>query len=216
MGHRTNGRVALIFICIAFPTNIRGFFEKSKLARILDDHSDLDTADYSDVGTSADRTNNPASVVIAGKLKKLLNADVPENGEPFPKINGPKPNDDVCIVGSGPAGLHMAVSLKKRGYDKLTIFEKTGRVGGKSYDTQLEGYYRSQGATFLTVDYFTNIIELAKSYGIGDLHAQPTSGVITKLLLRIQVLPVTNGLAHLSNLISSSRKCYNIIAFYFI
>ena len=216
MGHRTNGRVALIFICIAFPTNIRGFFEKSKLAKILDDHSDLDTADYSDVGTVPDRTNNPASVVIAGKLKKLLNADVPENGEPFPKINGPKPNDDVCIVGSGPAGLHMAVSLKKRGYDKLTIFEKTGRVGGKSYDTQLEGYYRFQGSIFLDVDYFTNIIELAKSYGVGDLRALPTSGVITKLTVIIQILPVTSGLAHLSNLISNSRKCFNVIAFHFI
>ena len=45
-------------------------------------------------------------------LKALLTADIPAKGKPFPKINGPKPHERVCIVGAGPSGIHMAISLK--------------------------------------------------------------------------------------------------------
>ena len=108
---------------------------------------------------------------------ELLNVDLPPKGEPFPTINGPKPKEKVCIVGAGPAGIHMAVRLKELGYKHLIIFEKSGRVGGKSYDTTFDGFYRPQGTVFLTVDYFDTFIKLARRYGVGDVHALDDSGV---------------------------------------
>ena len=71
----------------------------------------------------------------------------------------------------------MAVRLRDLGYRKLLIFENTGRVGGKSYDTHYDGFYRPQGAIFLTVDYFNTLVKLAKRYGAGDLSALDDSGV---------------------------------------
>lgn len=38
----------------------------------------------------------------------------------------------IAIVGGGPAGIHMASLLKKRGYHRVTVLERSHRVGGKS------------------------------------------------------------------------------------
>ena len=110
-------------------------------------------------------------------FSELLHDKSPPKGESFPRINGPKPGENVCIVGAGPAGIDMALRLKDKGYSKLTIFEKTARVGGKSYDTQINGVYRWQGTIFLTADYFDNIVTLAKRYNVGELKAIPMSTV---------------------------------------
>ena len=59
------------------------------------------------------------------KFKSLLARDLKPQGEPFPKIKGPNRNDKICIIGAGPAGIHMALSLKRKGYPRITIFEKT-------------------------------------------------------------------------------------------
>ena len=115
----------------------------------------------------------------AKKLTELLRIDLPPKGEPFPKIKGPTPLDYVCIAGAGPAGVHMAISLKDRGYKNIKIFEKSARVGGKSYDTQLQGFYRPQGTAYLSADYFDNIVELAKRYGVGELREINKPGVCT-------------------------------------
>jgi len=42
-------------------------------------------------------------------------------------------NSRIAIVGAGPAGVHMAYSLKKKGYSDVVIYEKSDRVGGKTY-----------------------------------------------------------------------------------
>ncbi len=42
-------------------------------------------------------------------------------------------NAKIAIVGAGPAGIHMAYSLKNRGYTNVVIYEKSDRVGGKTY-----------------------------------------------------------------------------------
>ena len=114
-------------------------------------------------------------------LSELLLDESPPQGESFPRINGPKLGEQVCIVGAGPAGIDMALRLKDKGYSKLTIFEKTARVGGKSYDTQINGVYRWQGTIFLTADYFDNIVKLAKRYKVGELKAIPMSTVRDQL-----------------------------------
>ena len=111
------------------------------------------------------------------KLEFLLERDLNPQGYPFPKIKGPKQNDKICIIGGGPAGIHMALSLKRKGYPGITIFEKTNRVGGKSYDSDIDGIYRPQGTIFLTAEYLDNIVKLGKEYGVGEIHRLPAPGV---------------------------------------
>lgn len=38
----------------------------------------------------------------------------------------------ICIVGAGPAGLSAAMYLEQKGYTNYTIYEQSGRVGGKA------------------------------------------------------------------------------------
>ena len=117
---------------------------------------------------------------LVKELQRLFNRNSTTNpplGHHFPSIIGPKPSDDVCIVGAGPAGIHMGLSLKKKGYSKIRIFEKSSRVGGKSYDVQLEGSYRAQGTIFLSTDYRENLVKLVETYDVGDLHEYPPPGV---------------------------------------
>ena len=111
------------------------------------------------------------------EIKHLLSVDVPPKGDVFPQITGPKLQDHVCIVGAGPAGIHMALSLKDKGYKDITIFEKTNRVGGKIKDVKFDGYYQWQGAIFLTADYFDNIVALAQRYNVGEVHPIRPPGV---------------------------------------
>lgn len=43
----------------------------------------------------------------------------------------PDRSERIVILGAGPAGLHMGYELKKRGFDRVTVFEKLPRLGGK-------------------------------------------------------------------------------------
>ena len=127
------------------------------------------------VDIQTDLPQDPNSTIAA--LTNLLSAKLPSKGEPFPKIRGPAKDDQVCIVGAGAAGIHMAVSLKDKGYKKITIFEKSSRVGGKCYDVQYDEFYQPIGAVFLQVDYFNTVVELAKRYNVGDIQAISMIGV---------------------------------------
>ena len=111
------------------------------------------------------------------KFEQLLDSKVPSKGKKFPKIVGPRENDKVCIVGAGPAGLHMALSLKDKGYQKIKIFEKTNRHGGKSQDIIIDGIYRPLGTAFLTSDYADNVFELAGRYNAGGMTPIKYAGV---------------------------------------
>ena len=126
----------------------------------------------------AKEEKNSEKEKIAKILFALLNDTTPPKGKPFPRISGPRQGENVCIVGAGPAGIDMAVRLKDEGYSKITMFEKTSRVGGKSYDTKINGVYRPQGTIFLTADYFDNFVELAERYNVGDRKAIPSPWVL--------------------------------------
>ena len=39
----------------------------------------------------------------------------------------------ICIVGAGPAGLSAAMYLEQKGYTNYTIYEQSGRVGGRAF-----------------------------------------------------------------------------------
>lgn len=40
--------------------------------------------------------------------------------------------DSIAIIGAGPAGIHMAFELTKRGYKNIVVFERERQVGGQS------------------------------------------------------------------------------------
>mmetsp|Transcript_64439 Transcript_64439/g.170677 ORF Transcript_64439/g.170677 Transcript_64439/m.170677 type:complete len:119 (+) Transcript_64439:450-806(+) len=50
----------------------------------------------------------------------------------FPSRLPHRRDASIVIIGAGPAGLHMAFQLKKRGYTKITMQEKESRFGGKT------------------------------------------------------------------------------------
>lgn len=112
-------------------------------------------------------------ILVSGQdpnqLLSLLSEEPPK-GEPWPNIPGPLKSDRVCVVGAGASGVHMAASLKKRGFDKVVIFENTDRVGGKCYDINYRGVPQAQGANVLEANYFNedNLIPFVREYGLED------------------------------------------------
>ena len=103
-------------------------------------------------------------------VKSMLNLLEPaaSKGHPFPAIPGPRLRDKVCIIGAGPAGIHMSQRLKKLGHKNIKIFEKTNRVGGKSFDIKYRGTEQPQGTIFFEANYFDNLVPLAQEYGAGE------------------------------------------------
>ena len=130
-------------------------------------------------------TNNIFFHLAIRALIELFNTSIPTKGKAFPKINGPKPGEKVCIVGAGPAGIDIAVRLKERGFKNITLLESTGRVGGKSYDEYIDGFYRPLGTLYLTIDYFDNFIALANKYKVGTLETIRDGGV-SNIIERLQ------------------------------
>ena len=100
-----------------------------------------------------------------------------EKGKAWPKIAGPQKTGRVCVVGAGPAGLHMALRLKEKGYTRVDLLEKTFRVGGKCEDITHGGVPNPQGASFALANYFENFIPLAEKYGLGELVKTPQIAV---------------------------------------
>ena len=71
----------------------------------------------------------------------------------------------------------MALSLKRKGFTNLTIYEKSNRVGGKSYDINYRGVPQPLGTSFAGPNYFDNLIPLAQEYGVGDYLQMPSVNV---------------------------------------
>lgn len=71
----------------------------------------------------------------------------------------------IAVIGAGPAGVHMASLLKRRGYRDVTVFEQTARIGGKSYTVIKDGIPHELGTCFLNNDY-SRIKELVRAYGL--------------------------------------------------
>ncbi len=54
-------------------------------------------------------------------------------------VNGKGSGDHVLVVGSGFAGLAMAVRLKQAGFHDFTVLERSGEVGGTWLDNSYPG-----------------------------------------------------------------------------
>ena len=116
------------------------------------------------LSVSISRSQDPLKAALSA-LEEVSKPTPAVRGEPFPSIPGPSPSDRVCIVGAGASGIHMALMLKNRGYTDVTIYEKTGRVGGKSYDINYRGVPNILGTSFLEPSYFDNFVPMAREYG---------------------------------------------------
>ena len=68
----------------------------------------------------------------------------------------------------------MALKLKKLGHTDLTIFEKSARVGGKSFDVNFRNSTYIFGTVFFEPSYFDNLVALAREYNIGDYLPVPS------------------------------------------
>ena len=133
-----------------------------------------------------------------GLLSMLEGAE--EKGQEWSKIAGPQKDGRVCtktktktitnqntsnigrvcVVGAGPAGIHMALRLKQKGFTQVDLLEKTFRAGGKCEDIDHGGVPNPQGGIFSVASYFENFIPLAEKYGLGEVVKVPTLQVWAK------------------------------------
>jgi hypothetical protein len=71
----------------------------------------------------------------------------------------------VAIIGAGASGIATAHYLKKAGYDRVTIFEKMDRIGGKCLTFEADGKLFDLGANYITPHY-TEVLGIAASLGL--------------------------------------------------
>jgi len=115
--------------------------------------------------------------LMAREILSLLEPS-PALGTQWPQIPGPRPADQVCVVGAGPAGVHMASELIRRNHT-VVLLEKSNRIGGKSHDIDYRGVAQPQGTCFLEPNHFDNLLPLAEEFGVGEIEMIPSSPVWT-------------------------------------
>lgn len=92
--------------------------------------------------------------------KKLV-VDYERRRPPFKKTS------KICVIGAGPAGIHMASLLKKSGIKNVAVLERSHRIGGKSHTvTDVDGVPHEMGTCYLHSGYGP-IKDLIKEYGAG-------------------------------------------------
>lgn len=64
--------------------------------------------------------------------KAVLPAPIQSHSFAFPDT-ATDYQQDICIVGAGPAGLSAAIMLQYIGFKNITIYEASSRVGGRIY-----------------------------------------------------------------------------------
>ena len=74
------------------------------------------------------------------------------------------PNERICIIGAGPAGLTAAMYLEQAGYKNYEILEKDGEVGGKCHSPTWNGKRYDTGAIMGCDSYYT-IMDVQKFTG---------------------------------------------------
>ncbi|XP_060072138.1 uncharacterized protein LOC132552011 [Ylistrum balloti] len=92
----------------------------------------------------------------------------------FPYIKGPEDiHAKIAIVGAGPAGVHMALKLKRNNFTDVTVFEKEEEVGGKSKTLLYRDVVHEMGTCYTQPDY-TELYDLLETYNAGNLRPLPS------------------------------------------
>ena len=88
---------------------------------------------------------------------------------------GPPRPERVCIVGAGPAGVHLGWLLRRRRFTNVTIFESNSRLGGDVWTRERpataadgDNITRELGAAFLSPDY-VEVRALLSRFGLDEL-----------------------------------------------
>jgi len=76
-----------------------------------------------------------------------------------------KPSINIAIIGSGIAGMACAHRLKKLGFERITIFEKSNSFGGRMITEESDSIRMDTGAQFFLSNYKI-IKQLHKEYNI--------------------------------------------------
>ena len=101
---------------------------------------------------------------IQDLIQKVDSSGEPK-GKPFEKINGPCKSSKIAIIGAGPSGVHMAYSLKLKGFKDVTILERSDRIGGKGENFQYRSIYHYLSLALWTSDYKNDLVPLLKKFG---------------------------------------------------
>ena len=119
--------------------------------------------------TTSKATSNYSKLKAYQRLVDIINtAFLEPKGIPFvEQIPSPKClSDRIAIVGAGPAGIHMAYLLKKKGFTNIVVLEKTNTIGGKSNTIKHRNVIHEMGTCYLQPDYDDNVVALAKEFGL--------------------------------------------------
>ena len=120
---------------------------------------------------------NPFQMALKALLQKvktpiLTNANA--NGIEFSTINGPQnKKSKIGIVGGGVSGVHMAYSLKKMGFEDVTILEKSNRLSGKAYAQDYRSQRYTMSTMWMTNDYEKTLMPLLRTFGFFDNGTDP-------------------------------------------
>jgi len=79
----------------------------------------------------------------------------------------------VAIVGGGPSGIYMAKLLHDRGFQHLTLFEKEGRLGGKSKNLLINDGEKVDLGTIWTSNKYECVDLLAGAVNISERPIDP-------------------------------------------
>ena len=82
----------------------------------------------------------------------------------------------IAIIGAGPAGLSTAWWLRAQGYDRVTVLEKLGRVGGLCKSVTIDGMSYDLGANYLTWAY-TETLSIAREVGATTYKEKPYTSI---------------------------------------
>jgi hypothetical protein len=71
----------------------------------------------------------------------------------------------TAIIGAGASGIATAYYLKKAGYQDITLFEQSDRIGGKCLTFEADGKHFDLGANYIT-PYYDEVLSIANSLGL--------------------------------------------------
>ena len=106
-----------------------------------------------------------ALAVPATRIFVALLASTASNDPQLPRIPLSRAAR-IAIVGGGPAGVHMASLLVKKGFTNITLLEAEDRVGGKVHTVFVEGddVPHDMAAAYVSPPYFPLIKPLLAEY----------------------------------------------------